>query len=644
MNFYSFEEIKERGNCVRFAAEILGLEVDSNSRIPATWRGGDGPNVAINEDEWFDHVDKNGGGIIDLAAVSKFDGDIQAAQNFLGEWLKLKPKSQVQKGSKPERKVSRCRYDTLIAEGYKETARYHYKDEHGSDLHFVARLEHPEREKEFVQGTPKGWGLRGVKPVLYRLPEWKDENSVCIVEGEKDADTLAKLKIAATTNCGGAEKWNDSFADLFQGKFVVILRDNDESGEKHALRVARSIYGKAKEVRILAPSKLPKGDVSDWLEKEGGSSESLFQMIKSTAPYEEVEEGDEVRQWLKEIRFDPSNPPPPEPCLYEFSGTEVSHPGNLCTLTAAPGVGKTALLVGGLAAGLSPESVLGWKSPQRKGAIVHIDSEQSRGDAFEIVGMRSLRRAGLESMPKRFLSFPMVGTDPGRILYALRVILADAQKSFDEIHSVWLDGVGDVCNDVNDPGEVQGVVTELHRLANEFRTVIWTILHFNPGSEKMRGHLGSYLERKSETVLRMEREPDGETTVIYTAKTRRAPIPKLQGIRMKWNDQAGMHVQVESAMAAKADAKAEEARAIIVELAAGDPWKSWKHGDLVEAFCKHTAKSEATAKRWICKNRDQKGNDPSSALSFNAATGLYGLGITARQEIESAKNSERKRS
>lgn len=341
-----------------------------------------------------------------------------------------------------------------------------------------------------------------------------------------------------------------------------------------------------------------------------------------------------IRDWLKTIRFDPKKHPPSTPPILTFNGVEVSHPGNLCTLTAAPGVGKTALLCAGMATSFSANEVLGWKSPIQEGAVVHIDTEQSRDDAFTN-SMRTLRRAGLKEDP-RFLSFPMVGTDPTKVYNALRIILADALKEFGAIHSVWIDGTGDLAFDVNDPAEAQKIVSGLHGMANDHNTVIWSILHFNPGGDKMRGHLGSYLERKSETVLRMEKESDGETAVIYSAKTRRAPIPKNHGVRIKWNSETQMHEREEGVAEQKAQANLEDAVQTALELAGGDPWRTWKHGELVEDFCKLTAKSEETAKRFIRKNRGQNRDDPSAIFVHNAATGSYNLGVIVRDRIGNA--------
>jgi hypothetical protein len=114
-----------------------------------------------------------------------------------------------------------------------------------------------------------GWlpSMDGAELVLYRLPEVSESDGVVwVVEGEKDADALAKLGLVATTNVGGAGKWQQSYGDALRGRDVVVLPDNDEPGDKHAALVVRSLAGIAARVGVVKLPGLPgKGDVSDWL-------------------------------------------------------------------------------------------------------------------------------------------------------------------------------------------------------------------------------------------------------------------------------------------------------------------------------------------------------------------------------------------
>jgi len=170
-------------------------------------------------------------------------------------------------------------------------ATYDYQGEDGKLLFQVCRTE----DKRFFQRRPDGkggWvnGLKGVKPVLYRLPEVlravERGETVFIPEGEKDCDNLARIGLTATTSPMGAGKWRNHYSEWLKGANVVILPDNDEPGRKHGLQVARNLYGKAVSVKVLELQNLPdKGDISDWL-AVGGTKDELLQLAAETPEWE----------------------------------------------------------------------------------------------------------------------------------------------------------------------------------------------------------------------------------------------------------------------------------------------------------------------------------------------------------------------
>lgn len=174
-------------------------------------------------------------------------------------------------------------------------ATYDYRDEAGVLRYQVVRYQ----PKDFRQRRPDGkgawaWGRGKAVAALYRLPELLAAPAaswIYVVEGEKDADRLAELGAVATTASGGAQ-WSADFGRYLAGRRVVILPDNDETGQVHAARVAAAITGTAADVRVLPLPGLPdKGDVSDWLDAGGtlamlddrASGTSLFEAEAATA-------------------------------------------------------------------------------------------------------------------------------------------------------------------------------------------------------------------------------------------------------------------------------------------------------------------------------------------------------------------------
>jgi RecA-family ATPase len=196
-------------------------------------------SVIPNERKWFDHEAGAGGGYDDLYEMVH--------------------------GKRPPDQSAAATYD--------------YRDAAGKLLFQVVR----KIPKTFRQRRPDGaggwiWDLRGVERVPYRLPELLRATHyapVFICEGEKDCDALYERGLIATTNPGGAGKWQASLCGHFHGRDVVILPDNDPPGEEHAADVQRKLQGIARTVVTLRlPDLPPKGDVSDWF-AAGGTAEEL---------------------------------------------------------------------------------------------------------------------------------------------------------------------------------------------------------------------------------------------------------------------------------------------------------------------------------------------------------------------------------
>ncbi|MGY8663133.1 hypothetical protein Q3C01_12285 [Bradyrhizobium sp. UFLA05-109] len=143
----------------------------------------------------------------------------------------------------PFLKVRKCRDET----GKKEFPQYHWDG------------------NEWVKGKPDG------PKIPYRLPQLLASPvtaTIYFCEGEKDADTLAKIDFVATTASeGAAAKWDPELTQYFADRDVVILPDADRPGRAHAQKVAKAIHAVAASVRILDlyPERHDGSDVSDFI-------------------------------------------------------------------------------------------------------------------------------------------------------------------------------------------------------------------------------------------------------------------------------------------------------------------------------------------------------------------------------------------
>lgn len=234
-------------------------------------------------------------------------------------------------------------------------AHYAYTDEEGTLLYEVVRFE----PKGFSQRQPDGkggwvWSLKNppVRWVLYRLPTLKGQAEVYYVEGERDADSLASLGIAATTSPGGAGKWSDDWTTQLQAagvQQVVILPDNDAPGEAHALQVANACHAAGLKVKVVRLEGLKeKGDVSDWLEA-GHTADELRGIVKAW-PLEGAQPKTGVISFADAVfsQINELEAAPPEFISTPFQGLNWLLcgglvPGELYYLAAKGGEGKSAL-------------------------------------------------------------------------------------------------------------------------------------------------------------------------------------------------------------------------------------------------------------------------------------------------------------
>lgn len=178
--------------------------------------------------------------------------------------------------------------ETLHPDRWPVTEEYIYENAQRATLFRVRRLTSPDsgaksfRQHKFTGGQ---WvpNMDGVTRVLFRLPQLLDpetsDDTVFVCEGEKDALSAASIGLVATTNPGGAGKWEPQYTAALRGRDVAILPDNDPAGEKHAELVRAALANVAKTIRIVRLPGLPeKGDVTDWI-GSGGTAAQLRGLV-----------------------------------------------------------------------------------------------------------------------------------------------------------------------------------------------------------------------------------------------------------------------------------------------------------------------------------------------------------------------------
>ena len=332
MKTYDFEEIKAKTDS-KSVAEMMGAKIKGN-RCAAVWRGGDGDqNVSFTDDgAWYDHVTGKGGGVLELAA-EQFGGDLQQGQEWLGEKLGLAEKS-----------ADPGRWETVDI--------YDYRDENGMLLYRVKRNEHTRERKDgkpkkkIIQVGPDGSaGITGIRRVLWNLPEVLKSQTVFVTEGEKAAKVLTDQGLCATTVSGGSSNWDDSYADFFEGKDVIVLPDNDTPGQEYGQKICAACFAKGIKVKSITLSKEHKGDAWEYFNKEGGTLDGFIQAVLDAPFYDPHEASPEAKHIAKQnpatALLDLQTP------VYGNDPNEIIkhrflYRGGICIMSGATGAGKSS--------------------------------------------------------------------------------------------------------------------------------------------------------------------------------------------------------------------------------------------------------------------------------------------------------------
>ena len=151
----------------------------------------------------FDIEDGDKGPIFKCRSAGCSPTAIIAALRAKGLWLDPPPIAKSAKHKPREEKQRPAR---------RLLKTYDYRDAAGVLRYQKLRYD----PKGFAQRRPDGKGgwindLEGVEQLPYRLPELPAaiaaNQRIALVEGEKDADSLWRIGLPATTNSGGAGKW-----------------------------------------------------------------------------------------------------------------------------------------------------------------------------------------------------------------------------------------------------------------------------------------------------------------------------------------------------------------------------------------------------------------------------------------------------
>ena len=129
--------------------------------------------------------------------------------------------------------------------------------------------------------------------------------------------------------------------------------------------------------------------------------------------------------------------------------------------------------------------------------IVDIDTEQDDYDSW-LNAIRIPKLVGVK--PDNYMAIKLRDKTPNERLQYVEWLFLESEYR-DKLGVVSIDGYVDLINDFNSQLESSELTQKLMKWSSVSKAHITGVLHLNPNSDKARGHLGTILQQKCETVV-----------------------------------------------------------------------------------------------------------------------------------------------
>ena len=381
-------------------------------------------------------------------------------------------------------------------------------------------------------------------------------------------------------------------------RHIVLLYDMDETGQRTSQVHYEQLSEYIEHLKLPLSGGKKEKDISDYF-KIGYTASDLsglfLQMLQ-----------DKYKQGLSllqscEIHW--NNPPIKQKTIISLKDTALGLQSSLLGVTGGEGTGKShyvaAMISGSLNQNDTHIDLLGLDVAYCKNqAVLFFDTEQSADQLYDNISIL-LRRAKLTEMPPQFRAYCLTQMPRKERMKAIRQCMETLYYEYSGIHLVVIDGIADLISAANNESESIEIIEELYLLAGLYQTCVVCVLHLTPGGFKLRGHLGSELQRKASAVLSVENDKNSSASVVLPKKIRKGDPNNLPKILFKWDKQSQMHRYCGIQRKSEKKDKAMELATLVSPLFRKK--ENWKYVELFKEIQELTGVQERTAKNYIKK-------------------------------------------
>ena len=465
------------------------------------------------------------------------------------------------------------------------------------------KIYRPNSKLRFLYGGDKS------KDYIFGFEQLPSKGDILFITGgEKDVLSLSSHHFNAICFNSETASIPEPIIESLQLRFrhIILLYDTDETGLREAEKQAKQLepYHVFCLSLSLRGTKTEK-DISDFFAL-GKTAKDLTSLLtdKLSSIYTHT------IMMLQSCEIDYENPPDASKSIVAVNGVPLGTQDNLLCITGGEGTGKSnyvaAILTGTLGTERLPaERTLGLEiTPNPNGlAVLHYDTEQSEAQLHKNLG-KTLQRASLKNVPKFYHSLYLASLSRKDRLKLIRESMDLFYHKHGGIHLVVIDGIADLIRSANDETESIAIVDELYRLAGIYNTCIICVLHFVPNGIKLRGHIGSELQRKAAGILSIEKDDNPEYSVVKALKVRDGSPLDVPMMLFGWDKAEDMHVyRGEKSKEDKEKRKTDELIAVVKE-AFRNSFKL-TYQELCEVLMRKMEIKDRTAKKYIAYMKEQ---------------------------------------
>ena len=143
--------------------------------------------------------------------------------------------------------------------------------------------------------------------------------------------------------------------------------------------------------------------------------------------------------------------------------------------------------------------------------VLYFDTEQSKYHVQKAV-KRICTQIGV-GIPSNLNTYGLRKSSPSERLKLVEYAIENTPN----LGFVVIDGIRDLITSINDEAEASNIASNLLKWTEEYNIHIVVVLHENPGSDKARGHIGTELMNKAETVIALQVDKYDENVSTVTA-------------------------------------------------------------------------------------------------------------------------------